>query len=362
MMEHGADVATLSQEGYKHFKAGRYRDAVELFNKVLEIDETNSYALVGLGDVARKQGRQSDAVTFYQKCLGSDTNNAFALFGLADAYRSLRRYRDALEIWERYLAHDRENVTVLTRVADAYRKVRDKERSQQLYEKVLGIEPDNPYARIGLGHLHYDFREYEDALRHWKHMYDISGERVDIRVLTSIGNCFRKIKDFSGGIGYFREAIEKEPENFYALFGLADCHRGMNEAEESLVYWNRILRNDPDNRVILTRAGDAYRSVGELDRAQDHYERALQQGDDIYARLGLALLTRTRGETAAAIDLMEVLKRREPENHRIYTELASTYAQDGNTSEAIEVLEQFQRRGNPTAYIDEMIGRYRSQR
>ena len=362
MMEQKPDVATLSQEGYKHFRSGRYREAIELFEQVLTIESDNSYALVGLGDIARKQGKQSDAVEIYRRCLETDPDNAFALFGLADAYRSLRRYRDALAVWERYLKHDEDNVTVLTRVADAYRKVRDKRRSQELYERVISIEPDNPYARIGLGHLHYDFREYEHALRHWKHMYDISGDRVDIRVLTSIGNCFRKIKDFAGGIAYFQEAIEKEPENFYALFGLADCHRGMNEPEESLTYWNRILRNDPDNRVILTRAGDAYRSLGELDRATDHYERALQQGDDIYARLGLALLTRTRGNTAEAIDLLEILRKREPENHRIYTELATTYAQDGNTREAIEVLEQFQRRGNPSAYIDDLIGRYRSQR
>jgi tetratricopeptide (TPR) repeat protein len=356
------DVAALSQEGYKLFRSGRYSEAIERFESVLEQDPENSYALVGLGDVARKQGRSRVAVEVYNRCIETDPDNAVALFGLADAYRSLRKYHDALRIWERYLEHDQENVTVLTRVADAYRKVRDKQRSQELYEKVLSIEEDNPYALIGLGHLHFDFREYEEALLRWNRMYELGGENVDIRVLTSIGNCYRKLKDFEGGLPYFEQAIAKEPENFYALFGLADCYRGMNEPEQSLTFWNRILRNDPENRVILTRAGDAYRSLGELEQAKHHYDRALAQGEDIYARLGLALVVRTRCRTAEAIDLLTSLTRREPENHRIYTELAATHAQNGDHAEAVAVLEELKSRGHSSSYVDELISRYRSGR
>lgn len=356
------DVAALSHEAYRLFREGNQEEATTLFLQVLEAEPANSYALVGLGDIARKQGRGRDAVEIYNRCLRDDPENSFALFGLADAYRSLRKYHDALQVWERYLKHDSENVTVLTRVADGYRKVRNKRRSQELYEKVLHQEPDNPYALIGLGHLHYDFREYEEALRRWMRMYELGGEKVDIRVLTSVGNCYRKLKDFSGGIPYFERALAKEPRNFYALFGLADCYRGMNEPEESLTYWNRILENDPDNRVILTRAGDALRSLGELDRAVDHYRRALAQGEDVYARIGLAIVTRTRGDETEAIELLELLRRKEPENHRIYTELAATYAQSGSHKAAVQVLKEFQERGRDNAYIGELIERYSSNR
>ncbi len=354
-------VAPLSQEGYQLLRDGRFNEAIERFERVLEIQPDNSYALVGLGDIARKQDRQHDAVDFYTKCLEHDPENAFALFGLADSYRSLRKYHDALRIWERYLAHDDRNVTVLTRVADAYRKVRGKRRSQELYRKVLEIEADNAYALIGLGHLHYDFREYEEALSYWTRMYELAGRGVDIRVLTSIGNSYRKLKEFSKGIPFFEQALEKEPENFYALFGLADCYRGLNEPERSIDYWNRILANDPDNKVILTRAGDARRSMNQLDEAETFYRKALQIDADMYASLGLAIIARNRGSYEKALDILEQLRTRDRDNYRIYVELAATHAQAGDLDEAMRVLVGFDSQGRGNAYVEDMIDRYRRE-
>ena len=108
------------------------------------------------------------------------------------------------------------------------------------------MEENNAYALIGLGHLHYDFKEYKDALFYWTRMLDVNPQNVDIRVLTSIGNCHRKLKTFDKGLIYFEKALEKDPDNFYALFGLADCYRGLNQQFRSIEYWNKILEQDPN--------------------------------------------------------------------------------------------------------------------
>jgi hypothetical protein len=39
-------------------------------------------------------------------------------------------------------------------VADAYRKIHDFKHSKAIYLRVLEMEENNPYAIIGLGHLH----------------------------------------------------------------------------------------------------------------------------------------------------------------------------------------------------------------
>ncbi len=353
------DVASLSRKGYQLLKQGEYGEAVERFEKALEIEPRNCYALVGLGDISRKQGRAKDAVKYYERCLRDDPDNAFALFGLADSYRALRKHHEALKVWERYLQHDNENVAVLTRVADAYRKVREKGKSEEVYRRVLVIDDTNPYALIGLGHLFYDFREYDEALECWLRMYKLRGSAVDIRVLTSIGNSYRKLKRFDEAVPFFTEALEKEPDNFYALFGLADCYRGQNEAERSLHFWNRILKDDPQNKVILTRAGDAHRSMGELEAAERCYRKALDMGDDLYAALGLAIVSRIRGDHATAVSLLEDLRERHPDAHRIYTELAATYSLAGRPGDAVEMLSSYPAQGTESAHVQQLIERYR---
>lgn len=331
-------IQQLSQQGYQLLREEMLPQAEEKFNEILRHDPDNHYALVGLGDAARKAREFKRASEYYKQCLSTHPNNNYALFGLADCYKAMRQYHHALEVWERYLQIESDNVTILTRVADAYRKVKNFGRSKELYERVLEIEPSNAYALIGLGHLHYDFKEYETALRYWRAMYERSGSDADIRVLTSIGNCYRKLKRFREGRHFFEEALEKQPYNFYALYGMADCCRGMGEQEESLRYWNRILEKDASNKVILTRAGDAYRQMGELAAAEQYYKEALNIEYDVYAVLGLAIIHRQRGETDQAARSLESLVQQEPGNPRLYVELSKTHQVAGDSRASAEAM------------------------
>ncbi|MCL2600365.1 MAG: tetratricopeptide repeat protein, partial [Treponema sp.] len=152
------DLSTVSKNGYRLLRENKIREAVDCFSSILRIDENNNYALVGMGDAARKRGACLEAAGHYRRCLEHHPGNSYALFGLADCYKTLNEFEKAIEIWEQYLTHDDRNITVLTRVANAYRKVRDFRNSKIIYLRVLEMEADNPYAIIGLGHLHYDFK------------------------------------------------------------------------------------------------------------------------------------------------------------------------------------------------------------
>jgi tetratricopeptide (TPR) repeat protein len=221
------------------------------------------------------------------------------------------------------------------------------------------MEENNPYALIGLGHLHYDFKEYKDALFYWEKMLGLHKEDVDIRVLTSIGNCHRKLKTFEKGVPYFERALEMDRTNFYALFGLADCYRGMNQQHKSLEYWNRILAEDPRNKVILTRAGDAYRNMGEFDKAGDYYRRALNIEFDIYAVLGLAVVSKMAGKYEDAIESLRRLIQQDPKNYRLYMEMADCWLKKGDRDRAVEALAEFQKLGIRNMYVSEMMEKIR---
>lgn len=353
--EDKVSISDISKRGYQLLKENFIDKAEDCFNKILEIDEINNYALVGLGDAARKKRDHKRAVTYYQTCLVHHPGNNYALFGLADCYKALNQYKQAIKIWEQYLDHDDSNVTVLTRVADAYRKVKDFRRSKEIYERALELEKDNAYALIGLGHLHYDFREYEDALEYWGRMLEVHGNNVDIRVLTSIGNCYRKLKNFEQGLVSFQKALDLEPANFYALFGMADCYRGLNEDEKSLEYWQKILGRDPNNKVILTRAGDAYRAMESYDEAETYYKNALNIEFDEYAILGLALINKMRGNYRVAIDSLQGLLKNDVKNHRLYTEIAECYMHLGEKEEAVSILSDFQRLGIRNSYVQGLL-------
>lgn len=349
------EISELSKKGYLLLKENKVQDAIDAFKKILAIQENNNYALVGLGDCQRKQNNFNEAIEYYSKCLSCHPGNNYALFGLADCYKAINNYHKAIEIWELYLVHDDRNITVLTRVADACRKTKDFKKSKNLYLKVLDMEENNAYALIGLGHLHYDFKEYKDALFYWTRMVDVNPDHVDIRVLTSIGNCHRKLKTFEKGLPFFEKALEKDPKNFYALFGIADCFRGLNQQFRSIEYWNKILEIDPKNKVILTRTGDAYRNTGDYKTAADYYRRAMDIDFDIYAALGLSLICKGEGKYDEAIERLEQLIKNDQKNYRLYIDLADCYVKKNDPQMAIKTLQRFQKLGIRSQAINEYL-------
>jgi tetratricopeptide (TPR) repeat protein len=348
-------INEISKTGYLLLKENKINDAIDCFSKILLLDENNNYALVGMGDASRKMGSIREAGKYYQKCLLHHPGNNYALFGLADCYKAMNQYSKAIEIWEQYLLYDDKNITVLTRIADAYRKVHDFTNSKNIYQRVLEIDDNNPYAIIGLGHLHYDYKEYREALFYLEKMLKFGYDDVDIRVLTSIGNCHRKLKTFSEGIPFFEAAMRRENNNFYALFGLADCYRGINQFENAVEYYSRILEFDSGNKMILTRTGDAYRNMNSFDKAKEFYERALNIEFDIYAVLGLALISKAQEKFDEAVNSLKRLIQQDSMNYRFYIELSDCYLKMGNRRKAVETLEDFQKTGTRNKQITEML-------
>jgi tetratricopeptide (TPR) repeat protein len=344
-------ISELSKKGYQLLRERKIDEAIHCFGRILTLDEKNNYALVGIGDAARRQNKFQEAADYYQRCLDYHPGNNYALFGLADCYKALNQYQKAIDVWEQYLFHDDKNVTVLTRIADTYRKIHDFKNSKTVYLRVLQMDDKNPYAIIGLGHLHYDFKEYQEALYYWEKIMAIKGGDVDIRVLTSIGNCHRKLKTFVRGIPYFEAALMRDNYNFYALFGLADCYRGISRQQLSLECWNKILEFDPRNKVILTRAGDAYRGLGDFDKASEYYHRALNLEFDTYAVLGLAETAKIQGKYNEAIESLRRLIQQEPKNYRPYLGLADCYIRKNDRAKAIAALGEFQKQGIRNAVV-----------
>ncbi|MDR1840124.1 MAG: tetratricopeptide repeat protein [Treponema sp.] len=349
------EIAEISKTGYQLLKENKISDAIDCFTKILMLDENNNYALVGMGDATRKTGSVRKAIKYYQKCLLHHPGNNYALFGLADCFKVMNQYEKAIEIWEQYLLYDDKNITVLTRIADAYRKVHDFSNSKRIYQRVLEMKEDNAYAIIGLGHLHYDFKEYKEALFYLEKMLKFGLDKVDIRVLTSIGNCHRKLKTFSEGIPFFEAALRRENNNFYALFGLADCYRGMNRTEDVLKYCERILEQSPTNKMILTRTGDAYRNLNDFEKAKEFYERALNIEFDTYAVMGLALLAKAQGKYDEAVTSFKRLIQQDNKNYRLYIELSDCYLKKGERQKAVETLEDFQKFGIKNQKITEKL-------
>ena len=293
-------VIDLSKQGRQKLRSRRYREASTLFLQGLEREPENPYLLSGLGDASREMGHFDLAESCYQKLLKHDENNLFALRGLGDVYKKLARHADAITMWERYLKLRQRDKHVMSRIAESAKVLLQFERAEEMYLSILAFAPDDRFALTGLADLQHRLGKDHEAIKIYEQILSFDGN--GIHILTILGKLCWRISDFDRAEVYFRRALEVEPRNPYALYGLGNCHRWHRRYQEAIEVWQKILKDSEGTQALHTRMGDAYYHIGRKQDAAESYKRAIGFGRDPFSLAGLVCLSVDTGDMDTAID------------------------------------------------------------
>lgn len=164
-------IKSLAKEAYRFLDQGRFREAKERLEILLEEDPSNTYGLVGLGDYYAKTKQPAEAIIYYRKCLAQDSTNKFSLMGLMNCYRDLNSLKKIIEVAEEFHHITITDASILSRVADAHRKLKNFKESEVYYMEALQINPNDQYVIVGLGHLFFACQRYAEAINGGKNFY-----------------------------------------------------------------------------------------------------------------------------------------------------------------------------------------------
>jgi len=295
-----SSIIELSKKARQKLRARCYDDARQLFAEGLELEPDNPYLLSGMGDASREMGNFEVAEECYLKLLHSEENNLFALRGLGDVYKKLNRHTDAITMWERYLHLRPRDKHVMSRIADSAKVLLQFERAEQMYLSIIDFAPDDRFALSGLADLQHRQGKDSEAIRIYEKLLDIGGK--SLHILTILGKLCWRVSDFDKGEIYFRRALELDPDNPYALYGLGNCHRWHKRYKDAIDVWQKILENSDGTQALHTRMGDAYYHIGRKEEAARSYRRAISSGRDPFSMAGLICLSVDTGDLDTAVN------------------------------------------------------------
>ncbi len=254
-----------------------------------------------MGDVSREMGNFEVAEECYLKLLQIDGKNLFALRGLGDVYKKLNRHADAMVMWERYLELRPRDKHVMSRVADSAKVLLLFERAERMYLNIIEFAPDDRFALTGLADLQHRLGKDREAIQIYEKILEFGDE--SLHILTILGKLCWRVSDFDKGEIYFRRALEIDPKNPYALYGLGNCHRWHMRYQEAIEVWQKILEDSDGTQALHTRMGDAYYHLGQTEEAARSYHRSITFGRDPFAMVGLICLSVDTGDMAAAVNI-----------------------------------------------------------
>ena len=75
------------RRGNEHYSQGEYEQAIDEYQRVVQINPNYALAYYNLGETYRLKGKLDDAIVFFQKGVEIDPNNLLGLFLLGACYK-----------------------------------------------------------------------------------------------------------------------------------------------------------------------------------------------------------------------------------------------------------------------------------
>ena len=223
-----------------------------------------------------------------------------------------------------YLAYD---LLFLNRLDEAM-KIVDR------FEPVLENDRDLPLIA---GHVHADHNEYEAAIHDFTRALQIDPQMA-VGYMNR-GYVYNNMRLPTKAEQDFRKALELNPQYGEAHLGLAYAQLQLRHSTAALKEAEIASRQLPDSESLHLVKAEGYRQLGMLSLAEGEYQQALKlnpNASETY--LALAEVQYRAHRYAASIATLRAALTVTPGNPTILAEMARSYAQLGQSPEAMQAI------------------------
>jgi tetratricopeptide (TPR) repeat protein len=157
---------------------GRWDEASQAFQKLLEQDPHCDEARLGLGACLLNLNRREEALAHFDRCW-SNAARPQALFGKAVVLQMLGRLHDAEIAYQRVLALDSKSEETLSNLIALYMEAHDLENARQYSMRLLEISPESLTALQALAAIALEDRQYDSAVRYCSRIVERAPDCVE---------------------------------------------------------------------------------------------------------------------------------------------------------------------------------------
>ena len=237
------DVFALATRGQILSRNGRVREGVELLEQAAELTSELGWVHAELGRVLVEVGRLRDGLRALNRALKIQSDDPFALAHRGDALRRMGRFAEALEDLEDALEILPEDPFTLARLGETLRMLDRHDEALEALDRALELQPGDSFTHASRAEILRLQARDEEAL-------------ADLD-----------------------KALEEEPEYPFALATKAQILRDRGDLEEAREFFDLALagddETDPDLTWVHAERAMLLWQLGDLDGALEGYEGAL---------------------------------------------------------------------------------------
>jgi tetratricopeptide (TPR) repeat protein len=172
------DAAVLLHQAMLAEKAGKPKEAINLYKQALNLDKKNHALCNNLAMLLEKQGNRKEAITYYKQAVALSPSNVGYHINLADAYEKNNQLKEAATAYEAVVARDKKNKKAWEALAVLHERTKNPRKALSAYQTLSGFDPKNIVWLQKRGALHEQLGETAKARDMYKAVLDINPQHA----------------------------------------------------------------------------------------------------------------------------------------------------------------------------------------
>jgi len=201
-----ADYARHADLAIEAMKNRRYSDAVEEWNKALDLDATDAQAHNNFGVALMETGKTAQAIEHYRKALEIHPKFSEACNNLGEALASKGADKEAIVHFDKAVQLDPGFTVARQNLAMVLARTGQTDKAIEHMKKVIEQQPDAPENHRNLGHALATKGAFKEARAHLEEAVRLSGRR-DPLALFLLGRVSADQGRRQEGVRYDQEAL-----------------------------------------------------------------------------------------------------------------------------------------------------------
>jgi tetratricopeptide (TPR) repeat protein len=246
------EVESLNNRGMGLDEVGKHDEAIELFNKALEIDKKcrggfEGSILLNKGRALYNLGKFKGSVKCYDRALKvidpKDTNYATLWNNRGNSLKELGRHKESMKCYDKCLEIDPRNYMAWNNKGLSLEGEFRYEEAIKCYDECLNINPKYILAWFNKGFLLQSLVRDDEAISCYDKALEI--DQRDARLWNNKGFCLSDLEEYDTALKCFDTALRIDPTRISAWINKGACLYSLRRYEEALGCYQRALQIDP---------------------------------------------------------------------------------------------------------------------
>jgi len=283
--------------------AGKFAEAEQHFQKVVDRNPTDYGALFNLSMAQSFQNKDEQAIAGLKKVLEMKPGLYEAEVNLALLYFRYRKFPEAMPLMEAAIAKKPTDVRMFWHLAEAQRESKRCADAEPNYRKALQLDSSLTAAQLGLGRCLVEMKRPDDALP----LFEKAGATLELaQVYEDAGNWDKVIP-------LYEAALKTEP-SLALQTRLAAAYLRTKQPDKAQEVIEAALKTAPNDFDLILTHGRLLRDKRDFAGAAREFAKAAQiKPDSAEALNELAGMFVSLNEDARAIAVFDRLKQLEAE-------------------------------------------------